>query len=271
MIKLIAIDLDGTLLTDDHEIPKENIEAIHAAVKKGVKIVISTGRPMSGVRPIFEKLQLSEKEFVIINNGSSTYETSRWQLIDYFNLTDKDVTSLYQLVEKETDIQLTIFDEDGYYFVLAENPLPVVTFDANIVFVKPTPITLEQLLERHKINFQGMYLAEPAVLDNFQKKYEAELSSRYSTVRSQNYIFETLPKGATKASALMKLIEELNISKEEVMAIGDGNNDIEMLEMAGISVAMGNAGEAVKKAAKYQTDSNNNNGLAKAINKYILK
>ncbi|MBJ8349237.1 Cof-type HAD-IIB family hydrolase [Streptococcus zalophi] len=271
MIKLIAIDLDGTLLTDDHKIPKENIEAIHKAVQKGIKIVISTGRPISGVKPIFEQLGLTEKEFVIINNGSSTYETSQWQLINFFNLTDEEITSLYQLVENEKDIQLTIFDEDGHYFVLAENPLPVVTFDANVVFVKPAPITLEQLLKRQKINFQGMYLAEPAVLDDFQKNYESDLSSRFSTVRSQNYIFETLPKGATKASALIKLIKELNITKEEVMAIGDGNNDIEMLEIAGISVAMGNAGEAVKKAAKYQTDTNNHNGLAKAIDKHILK
>lgn len=271
MIKLIAIDLDGTLLTDDHKIPKENIEAIQKAVQKGVKIVISTGRPLSGVKPIFDQLGLSEKEFVIINNGSSTYETNQWNLIDYFKLTDDEIKSLYQLVENEKDIQLTIFDEDGHYFVLAENPLPVVMFDANIVFVEPISITLEQLLNRQKINFQGMYLAEETVLDDFQKKFEAILSSRFSTVRSQSYIFETLPQGATKASALAKLIKALNISKEEVMAIGDGNNDIEMLEMAGISIAMGNALEAVKKVAKYQTATNNNNGLAKAIDKHILK
>ncbi|MGT2771566.1 Cof-type HAD-IIB family hydrolase [Streptococcus marimammalium] len=271
MIKLIAIDLDGTLLTDDHKIPKENIEAIQNAVQRGIKIVISTGRPLSGVKPIFEQLGLSEKEFVIINNGSSTYETSQWDLIDYFNLSDEEIRFLYHLVENEKDIQLTVFDEDAHYFVLAEKALPVVMFDANIVFVKPTSITLEQLLNRQKINFQGMYLAEPTILDDFQKEHQAILSSRFSTVRSQSYIFETLPQGATKASALTKLIKVLNISKEEVMAIGDGNNDIEMLEMAGISVAMGNAQETVKKVAKYQTDTNNNNGLSKAIERHVLK
>ena len=95
------------------------------------------------------------------------------------------------------------------------------------------------------------------------------INSRYNGVLSQKYIYETLPKGANKGVALKKLAEKLNIPREEVMAIGDGNNDIEMLKFAGVGVAMGNGTKMAKDAANYITDTNENNGVAKAIEKFL--
>ena len=81
-VKLIAIDMDGTLLNSQKEIPEENIKAIQEATAAGIKIVLCTGRPRSGIVPHFEKLGLSEEEYIIMNNGCSTYETKNWTLLE---------------------------------------------------------------------------------------------------------------------------------------------------------------------------------------------
>ena len=105
---------------------------------------------------------------------------------------------------------------------------------------------------------------------DFQKENENILKNKYSGVLSQPYVYEILPKGNNKGTGLKKLAKKLGIKQEEIMAIGDGNNDIEMFEYANYSVAMENGTELAKKAAKYQTDNNENDGVAKAIRKYAL-
>ena len=115
-----------------------------------------------------------------------------------------------------------------------------------------------------------MFIGNPKEMENFQKKCENILKDRYSGVLSQPYVYEVLPKNNNKGTGLKKLAEKLGIKQEEVMAIGDGNNDVEMFEYANYSVAMENASDLAAKAAKYRTDSNTNDGVAKAIRKYAL-
>ncbi len=115
-----------------------------------------------------------------------------------------------------------------------------------------------------------MFLGNPNIMADFQKENENILKDKYSSVLSQPYVYEILPKGNNKGTGLKKLAKKLGIKQEEIMAIGDGNNDIEMFEYANYSVAMENGTELAKKAAKYQTDSNENDGVAKAIRKYAL-
>ena len=107
-------------------------------------------------------------------------------------------------------------------------------------------------------------------IQRFKNDNENLLKDKYDVVLSQIHIFEMLPFGTNKAAALKELAEKLGIEREEIMTIGDGNNDVEMLEFAGIGVAMGNGTESAKKAANYVTDTNENHGVAKAIEKYIL-
>lgn len=269
MIKLIAIDLDGTLLNHKKELPSENVEAIQKAVAAGIKVVLCTGRPLPGTRPIFEQLGLTN-EYLIVNNGCSTYATENWKLIDDFHLTAEDIRLLSEVSRKEKGVQLTIFDEKEHYYVIDEEPSDIVVQDASLVYLEPTSITTDDLLALNDIQFQAMFLAEESRLDSFQERYEAELSERFSTVRSQPIIFEAMPKGATKAAALKALADRLAISSDEIMALGDANNDIEMLTLAGYSVAMGNSPEHIKSLAKYVTGTNDAAGVAQAIYQYAL-
>ena len=271
MIKLIAIDMDGTLLNEKKHIDKAQKEAIHEAIEAGIKIVLCTGRPLYGILPFYEELGLSELDsegYVILNNGCSIHKTKDWKLIDQVNFTSDDIEYLYKFSESY-DINFTLVN-DTYYFNIGRKPTDELIKDAGFVFSNITDISLEEAKSgKHKI-MKIMFLGDPEIMADFQEKNEDIIKSKYSGVLSQSYVYEVFPKDNNKGTGLKKLAEKLGIKQEEVMAIGDGNNDIEMFEYANYSVAMKNATELVKKAAKYETDSNENNGVAKAIRKYAL-
>lgn len=269
MIKVIAIDMDGTLLDSQKAIPEANKKALQAAQAAGLDVVLCTGRALSGVKPLYGELGLAQEGYAILNNGCSTHRTSDWQLVADRHLTAEELTALYDLLADHPQVQLTVFDEDNY-FVVADEALPIIHYDAGLVFTTPTCVTLEELLSREVVYFQAMFVGEPADVDAFQAQHEADLARVFSVVRSQSYIFEILPAGTNKASALSELVDQLGYSPEEVMAIGDANNDLEMLAYAGYSVAMGNSPDHIKAVAKYQTASNDEAGVAQAIERWAL-
>lgn len=269
MIKLLALDMDGTLLNEVKEIPLAHIDAIHKAIDKGVKLVLCTGRPLFGVLPYYKKLSLDlQNEYVIVNNGCSTHQTSDWSLVDWRELSKSDIEYLNDLAEK-SEVQLTLFDED-HYFVLGGKPNQVIENDAKLVFSDLTEISLEEATSGKYRMFQGMFLGTKKETDDFENRFSEELCQRFSGVRSQPVIYEAMPLGTTKASALSRLADILDIQPSEIMAMGDANNDIEMLEFAGLGIAMGNASEHVKALADAVTTSNEEEGVARAIEKYIL-
>ena len=272
MIKLIAIDMDGTLLNEKKHIDKAQKEAIHEAVEAGIKIVLCTGRPLYGILPFYEELGLSELDsegYVILNNGCSIHKTKDWELIDQVNFTSDDIDYLYKFSEGY-DINFTLVNDYYYFNIDDRKPTDELITDAGFVFSDITNISLKEAKNgKHKI-IKIMFLGNPNIMADFQKENESILKDKYSSVLSQPYIYEILPKGNNKGTGLKKLAKKLGIKQEEIMAIGDGNNDIEMFEYAHYSVAMENGTKPARKAAKYQTDSNENNGVAKAIRKYAL-
>lgn len=268
-VKLIAIDMDGTLLDSQKEIPVENIQAIQEAAAAGIKIVLCTGRPRSGIVPHFEKLGLSEEKYIIMNNGCSTYETKNWTLLQYESLSHTELEDLFQVSKDFPDVTLTLTGEKTYYVVGNEVP-DLVAYDAGTVYMVAEAKSLEEIFAEGQVIFEAMYMAESNPLDDFQNAMEESLSQHYSTVRSQDYIFEIMPQGATKASGLKHLAEKLGIDPEQIMALGDAANDIEMLEFVGQSVAMGNASDDIKSLSKYVTLTNDQAGVAHAIRTWAL-
>ncbi|RSJ19094.1 Sugar phosphatase YidA [Streptococcus sp. BCA20] len=221
------------------------------------------------MKPYYEQLGLSgDNEYVIINNGCSTHQTKDWKLVDWKELSAEDMLYLDRIA-KQTPAQLTLFDEERY-LVVNEKPSDLVTYDASLVFTTPTEISLEEAISGKNIIFQAMFLAQPNELDIFEKQFGSQISQRFSGVRSQPVIYEAMPKGTTKATALKQLAQHLEIKPQEIMALGDANNDIEMIQFAGLGVAMGNSSNYVKKLANYVTDTNDANGVATAIEKFIL-
>ena len=271
MIKLLAIDMDGTLLNEEKHIDTPQKEAVQKAIEAGIKVVLCTGRPLFGVLPVYGELELEKynlDEYVILNNGCSLRKTTNWELLDNKEITKEDVIYLDKL-RKGYNLDLTV-SNDNDYFVVGDKANKYTIEDGKLVYVDIKPISLEEATSGKYTFFKSMYLGEEEEIQRFKNDNENLLKDKYDAVLSQIHIFEMLPFGTNKAAALKELAEKLGIEREEIMTIGDGNNDVEMLEFAGIGVAMGNGTESAKKAANYVTDTNENHGVAKAIEKYIL-
>ena len=271
MIKLLAIDMDGTLLNEEKHIDTPQKEAVQKAIEAGIKVVLCTGRPLFGVLPVYGELELEKynlDEYVILNNGCSLRKTTNWELLDNKEITREDVIYLDKL-RKGYNLDLTVSNDDDY-FVVGDKANKYTIEDGKLVYVDIKPISLEEATSGKHTFFKSMYLGEEEEIQRFKNDNENLLKDRYDAVLSQIHIFEMLPFGTNKAAALKELAEKLGIEREEIMTIGDGNNDVEMLEFAGIGIAMGNGTESAKKAANYVTDTNENHGVAKAIEKYIL-
>lgn len=271
MIKLLAIDMDGTLLNEEKHIDTPQKEAVQKAIEAGIKVVLCTGRPLFGVLPVYGELELEKynlDEYVILNNGCSLRKTTNWELLDNKEITREDVIYLDKL-RKGYNLDLTVSNDDDY-FVVGDKANKYTIEDGKLVYVDIKPISLEEATSGKHTFFKSMYLGEEEEIQRFKNDNENLLKDKYDAVLSQIHIFEMLPFGTNKAAALKELAEKLGIKREEIMTIGDGNNDVEMLEFAGIGVAMGNGTESAKKVANYVTDTNENHGVAKAIEKYIL-
>ena len=270
MIKLIAVDMDGTLLNNEKHIAEVQREALKKAASAGIKVVLCTGRPLFGVLPLYKELDLSSNEgYAILNNGCEIRKTENWTLVRSFELTGKEIFYLHSLV-KDYDIDFTLSD-DKHYFCVGKKPNKYTVRDGELVYVPITEITLEEAMSGKYRMFKAMYVGDMDELTKFQENLPADINKFYSICRSQKIILEAMPVGADKGQTLKFLVEQLGIERSEVMAIGDGNNDVEMLEYAGIGVAMANGTEAAKNSAKYITDTNENDGVSKVIYKYVFE
>ena len=266
MYKLIALDMDGTLLNEEKKISKANFDAIQNAREKGVKVVLATGRPLKGIHQYLTQLNLiSKEEYAVTYNGSLIQNTSGSIIIDKKPLSHEDNKYLYELSKKlNVNIHALTYDKcitpkfnkySEYEANMNQIPLEIVDFeniDENVVIIKT------------------MFIDEPEILDRVVPEIPKEVYDRFTVVRSAPFFLEFIDKSSNKGSGIHKLAESLGIKQEEVICVGDAGNDLHMIEYAGLGVAMGNAFEEVKKAADYVTATNDDDGVAEVINKFIL-
>ena len=270
MIKLIAIDMDGTLLDEQKEISNKNKVILQEAAQAGIKIVLCTGRPKSGILPYFDQLNLTGEEYVIGNNGCLTMTSKDWQFLRIEAVVADRLDALEALLADFPQLNLVLFTPDANY-ILGQEINPQAKKDSEIEFSQIFHTDLATFKRKNIPVLVPIFMGETHILDSFQQRFEERLSQEFNTVRSLDYAFEALPMGVSKAKALEELARDLGIAAEEVMAIGDGNNDLEMLEFAGLSIAMGNANEAVKELADFVTGSNEESGVAQAILDHVLR
>ena len=268
MIKLIAIDLDGTLLNENSAITRESIETINKAMDEGVRIVLCSGRPMSGLYPYIKELGLDEDEEYIISQNGSKISTANNEIIKEILMEEADVNYLVDLADKEDVGVCIISGSDNYY---AYNySTPAMEHDADLVFLDVE--VLDRDLSKMENNDPMVVMAvdEKDKLDRFTDKYEAEISKQFEFVRSCSTILEFLNRGIGKGPALLYLADYLNLDISEVMVIGDELNDLSMFEIDAFKVAMGNAHQDIKDRADYITLANSEDGVGHAIKKFVL-
>ena len=268
MYKLIAIDMDGTLLNDLHEVTEEVRDALHAAKAQGVKIVLCTGRPLGGVSRYLEELNLNEDgDYVIAYNGALVQNTHTQKVVSELTLRYEDLKSLYEL-SQTLDTPMHFFDS-SYLYTPNRDISPYTVYESNVTQVPLRFRTMEEIPEDILVT-KAMYIDEPGKLDRTIAAIPEEVKERYTMVKSSPFFYEILHPAASKGNAVRQLADLLGIAREEVMTIGDNGNDLTMIEWAGCGVAMGNAIPEVKASANYETKSNNENGVAHAIHELVL-
>lgn len=240
-VKLIALDMDGTLLTSEHQVTPYTEEVIAKALEKGIQVVLSTGRWLNSCYPYAEKLKL--QSYLVTANGGEIW-TVKKELVDQHLMDPAKMEKLWNL-GIETGVGMWMISTDGVY--------------------RETPP--EDFYAHNWLKF-GCESFDKEKLDVMVK--ELSYSDDLELTNSLPTNVEANPKGVSKASALELVCDKLGITMQNVMAVGDSLNDMKMIQQAGIGVAMGNAQDAIKQAADFVTDTNNQDGVAKAIERFAL-
>ncbi|WP_392562729.1 sugar-phosphatase [Orbus sturtevantii] len=266
-VKLIAIDLDGTLLNSHHQVSDRIKTTIAEAKSRGIQVVLASGRPYAGIKQYLAELELNRREyFCISNNGSVVHQADTGEHLTEFLLDFKSYQEL-ELLSRQIDISMhalannAIFTANkkiGPYTVhesyLTQTPLiycPVDEMNPNLSFTK--------------IMLSGL----PEQLSRAESKIPADFYQKYTLVKSTPFFLECLNLGANKGIAMQVIADKLNINYDEMMCIGDQNNDLPMFDYAKHKIAMGNAADAIKDKATFVTKSNDEDGVAVAIEKFI--
>ena len=267
-IKLVAVDIDGTLVTNDRTITPEVFEAVQEAKAAGVKVVIATGRPIAGVKGLLEELKLNEEgNYVVTFNGALVQDTASGEDILKDTLTYEDYLDI-EYLSRKLGVHMHAITKEGI-FTANRNIGHYTVHESQLVNMPIFYRTPEEMAGREIV--KTMYIDEPEVLDAAIAKIPAEFFQRFTIVKSAPFYLEILQKTANKGTAILHLADKLGLNQDQTMAIGDQENDRAMLEVVGNPVVMENGTPELKKIAKYITKSNQESGVAHALREWVLK
>ena len=266
-IKLIAVDLDGTLLNSKHQMSKRNEKALKAAIAKGVQVIIATAKTRTSASDIVKRLELTTQGIYL--HGLAIYNA--------------DGSLAYQkTLEPAIARQVLTFAEDRGFYVIAYSGTRILVRSSNSRFeqyIKEYNEALPEIIGPIQ-NILGDMPINKLLITRFDeaKRVKAlrwqlsmQLDDQANVTGSiRDDMLEVMPPNISKSVTLAALIKQAEIKAENVMAIGDGGNDIDMIEMAGIGVAMGNARQALKDKADHIVADNDHDGVAEAVEKFVL-
>jgi Cof subfamily protein (haloacid dehalogenase superfamily) len=263
-IQLLAIDLDGTTVSHDIDISPRVMRAVQAAMAKGVKVVIATGRNVPSTRPFVQRFRTNAP--VICQQGGLIYDYAAEKTLHKITLPHGLACELAALEHEHPTWKPVMYQDQRVY---VSDAVYFRSLDSLVGFA---PIETHDLchvldgVDADKILFAMRPEETPAAM----QLVTIFVNGRANVVQSHAMFVEINPIGADKGSALKIVAADLGIAQENVMAIGDQGNDATMVEWAGVGVAMGNGNEVTKAVAKWIAPTIDDDGAAVAIEKFIL-
>lgn len=268
MYKLIALDLDGTLTNSCKEVTQATYQALMQAQEKGVRVILASGRPPYGIAPLANQLQLDRfGGFILSYNGALLLDAASNERIFQQPLSS---SFLPQLCGYAKDYGFTIMTyQDGV--ILTENPNDLYVQKASFINKIPVRQVDNFQLQVKDPIYKCLIVGQPEGLHMLEMNMVQAMSNELNIFRSEPYFLEIVPKGIDKAKSLDVLVKKLNLKRENLIAVGDGWNDISMIQYAGLGIAMANAQKEVKDVADLITmRTNEEDGVVEILYKYLL-
>lgn len=266
--KLLVLDVDGTLLNDEREISKRTLATLLKVQQMGVRIVLASGRPTYGLMPLAKTLELGNYGgFVLSYNGCQIIKAQNGEILFERRINPEMLPYLEKKARKNGFAIFTYHDDtlitdspDNEYIKNEAllNNLKIIREDEFSTAIDFAPCKCMLVSDKEK------------ALIGLEQHWEKRLAGTLDAFRSEPYFLEVVPCGVNKANTLGALLEHLGVTREEVIAVGDGVCDVTMLQLAGMGVAMGHSQDSVKVCADYVTASNEEDGVALAVEKLIL-
>ena len=266
--KLLVLDVDGTLLNDEREISKRTLAALLKVQQMRVRIVLASGRPTYGLMPLAKTLELGNYGgFVLSYNGCQIIKAQNGEILFERRINPEMLPYLEKKARKNGFAIFTYHDDtlitdspDNEYIKNEAllNNLKIIREDEFSTAIDFAPCKCMLVSDKEK------------ALIGLEQHWEKRLAGTLDAFRSEPYFLEVVPCGVNKANTLGALLEHLGVTREEVIAVGDGVCDVTMLQLAGMGVAMGHSQDSVKVCADYVTASNEEDGVALAVEKLIL-
>ena len=268
-IKLLALDLDGTLFTKDKQVTAENRAALKAAEAKGVHVVITTGRPLPAINHVLEDLGLLDDKHYSVTFNGGLVQRNNGDILIKKEMTRDDLKQIYAVFEP-LGLPMDVIS-DGIVYGMPSKGNHSLYRQANPTLTFVDVESIDDIPENIVYN-KVVTVCEEAFLDAQIEKLPDHLYQAFEVFKSREIILEVMPKGVHKAVGLRLLTDYLTLDRSQVMAMGDEENDLTMLEWAGLGVAMANGVPQAKAVAKaVTTKTNEESGVAEAIQKYILE
>ncbi|MFI3171336.1 MAG: HAD family hydrolase [Eubacteriales bacterium] len=270
-IKMIALDMDGTVLTDDKRVTPYTKRILEQAMEQGIIVLACTGRPASAIPEAFTELK--GMQYAISSNGARIVELKENRVI-FEKLIDMHTTTDILNIVKKYDTYREVF-WDGIGYTSKEMFSRVTNYLSEYMrgYIAETRVFVEDIEREVLKKNQECDKLHIAFSDMNERKRAIQDIRNYGAFEldaAMPMSIEITAPGINKGTGIINLGELLGITREEIMAAGDGMNDASMLRAVGFPVAMGNAVPEIKELAQYITASNNDEGVAKAIEKYVL-
>ncbi|MDY3005738.1 Cof-type HAD-IIB family hydrolase [Anaerococcus porci] len=268
MKKIIAVDIDGTLLDSNRQISQRTKEALIKAQKLGHIVVIASGRDPFGVFPFAKKLEFDKYNGLLSNfNGGRITNFQTKEVLINHALDIELSKEILKFSEDNIDMGYIIYTDDG----IITNSHDTYVLDEVCEKAFTTYKVIKNLADTLDFPINKiMFSQDPALIDKDAEKLKDKFFDKTTQVKSTPYYYEIMPKGIDKGRSLLEIANYYNMDMKDVIAFGDEENDLTMIEMAGVGVVMENGTDEIKKIANFVTKSNDEDGIAYYLENYVF-
>lgn len=265
--EVIVLDLDGTLTNSEKKITAKTKEALFQAQEDGIKVVLASGRPTAGILKLADELRLAEYGgFILSFNGAKIMNYETKQTIYNAILPKELLPGIYHTAVKH-NVGILTYKEDMILIGNGIDEYNELESKINGIPMKETDDFLKEIT--FDIN-KCLLTGNPERMPEVEAYYKEQFGDLLNIYRSEPFFLEIMPPNIDKAYSLSKLLKHMGLTRKQMICCGDGFNDLSMIQYAGLGVAMENAQQVVKEAADFVTASNDKDGIAHVIERFIL-